>query len=286
MHQSAEQHTVYPVNDPLPTVLCIAGSDSGGGAGIQADLKTVSANGGYAFCAISALTAQNSAGIHHIAPTELASLEAQIDAVINDYSIGAVKVGMLGNGATIELVAKKLDQLASVPVVVDPVLASTSGTALLDVEAIRVLAEQLFPRATLITPNANEASHLTGLVVQSSSQVEAAGQQLLKHGCGAILIKGGHLAGDEATDYLITKKGTQVFSNPREANKNTHGTGCTLSAAIATGLATGLGLEQAIDRAKRYVTQAIRFGLPLGSHAGPTDHFFALRNTRTEQTQD
>ena len=231
------------MSDTLPTVLCIAGSDSGGGAGIQADLKTVSANGGYAFCAISALTAQNSTGIQHIAPTELASLEAQIDAVISDYSIGAVKIGMLGSRAAIELVAAKLDELATVPVVVDPVLASTSGTTLQDVEAISPLTERLFPRANLITPNAEEASHLTGLPVQTPAEVETAGQQLLEHGCGAVLIKGGHLAGPEASDYLFTAqrtqttqrtqtartaqrtqttRGKQVFSSPRETNKNTH----------------------------------------------------------------
>ena len=204
------------MNNTLPTVLCIAGSDSGAGAGIQADLKTISAMGGYGFCAISALTAQNSKGIHHIALTDLNSLDAQIDAVLSDYPIGAVKIGMLGSEGAIELVAKKLNRI-DVPVVIDPVLVSTSGTPLLDNSAIGALTGQLFPKALLITPNSNEASYLTGLEVRSAADVEAAGQKLLELGCSTVLIKGGHLSEAEATDYLITVQSTRPFNAPREA---------------------------------------------------------------------
>jgi hydroxymethylpyrimidine/phosphomethylpyrimidine kinase len=256
----------------------IAGSDSGGGAGIQADLKTFSALGVYGASVITALTAQNTrgvTGIHDVPPDFIA---AQIDAVFSDLAVDAVKIGMLSQPATIRAVADGLRRHNQTNVVLDPVMIAASGDRLLASEAIAVLREVLIPRALIVTPNLPEAAVLLDApVAKTENEMRQQGERLLALGPRAVLVKGGHGEGAESVDFLIEKGNTTRFSAPRIATANTHGTGCTLSSAIAAGLAKGLDLPEAVRQAKAYVTAAIGASdrLAIGHGHGPTHHFHA-----------
>jgi hydroxymethylpyrimidine/phosphomethylpyrimidine kinase len=251
-------------------VLTIAGSDSGGGAGIEADVKTISALGGYAMTAITALTAQNTLGVAgvHALPPEFVKLT--IETVLADLGVDAVKLGMLANEAIIRVVGAVLP--ACVPVVLDPVMVATSGAVLLPDGAITALRECLIPRATLITPNLPEAGKLTGLPVASEDEQIAAGRALIGMGAKAALIKGGHGSAELLTDFLVTETSVEAISLPRIATRNTHGTGCTLASAIATGLAQGMTLTDAVNRARKYLQEAIRTAPGFGAGHGPINH--------------
>ncbi len=268
------------MSDHLGRVLIIAGSDSGGGAGVQADIKTVTALGGYAATAITAITVQNTLGVQavHGLPPDL--VEAQALAVLSDIGADAFKIGMLGDAAMVEAVARILDGAPGVPAVVDPVMIAKGGAALLADGAIAALRRLMIPRAALLTPNAPEAAALTGLVVETTDDLRRAGETLLALGAAAVLMKGGHVAGDTVTDVLMTPGGETTFSGPRIETRHTHGTGCTLSSACAAGLAEGLPLEQAVGRAWGYTAEAIRRAPGLGGGHGPLDHGWPLRGDR------
>ena len=263
----------------IPVALTIAGSDSSGGAGIQADLKTFSALGVYGSSAITAITAQNTLGVRgvHAIPSEMVA--AQIAAVVSDLPVGAIKLGMLFSA---EIAAATADQLATaphIPVVLDPVMIATSGDRLMQDDAVEIIIARLFPRAALITPNLSEAAFLARQpVARNEAEMEAQGRLLLKRGAQAVLIKGGHGTGAESVDLLVRENGVTRFSSPRIATINTHGTGCTLSAAIAAKLAWNTPLEEAIRAAKTYLSGAILAAQDwkLGHGAGPVQHFYAL----------
>jgi hydroxymethylpyrimidine/phosphomethylpyrimidine kinase len=254
----------------------IAGSDSGGGAGIQADLKTFSALGVYGASVIAALTAQNTRGVSgiHDVPPEFVS--AQIDAVFSDFDVAAVKIGMLSNGAVIAAVADGLTRHAARNVVLDPVMVATSGDRLLDAAAIDTLRTKLFPIATIITPNLPEAAALLDApIAKDENEMRAQAERLLALGAKAVLIKGGHGNGAEAVDLLVEANGFMRLAAPRLPTRNTHGTGCTLSSAIAAGLARESTLPDAVRAAKDYVTAAIAAAdrLNIGHGHGPVHHF-------------
>ena len=262
--------------------LTIAGSDSSGGAGIQADLKTFSAFGVYGASAVTALTAQNTRGVHGVHAVPPAFVVAQIDAVLSDLSVGAIKTGMLATRDIVEAVALRLAASPTIPVVVDPVMVATSGDSLLDPVAIESVRGQLIPRALLITPNLPEAARLLGAAeAVSEQQMAEQARALLALGCRAVLLKGGHGAGNESIELLAQATGISRFARPRVATTATHGTGCTLSAAIAALLASGAGLEAAVERAKTYVWMALDAGrdLGVGRGTGPVDHLYAIRRT-------
>ena len=260
-----------------PVALTIAGSDSGGGAGIQADLKAMEANGVFGTSALAAVTAQNTeevAEAHTLPPSLVA---AQIDAVADDMDVEAAKTGMLSAPEIIETVANRVQAHGLFPFVVDPVMISKTGFKLLQDDAIETLIEELLPLATVVTPNVHEAEHLTDVSIETPDDLRTAAEMLLDYGPDAVLAKGGHLEGaDEAIDVLVTADAERSFAAPRIDTRHTHGTGCTYASAIAANLASGHELEPAVDRAKRYVTGAIRHALPLGHGRGPTNHFFHL----------
>ncbi len=259
-------------------VLIVAGSDSGGGAGIQADLKTVTALGGYAATAITALTAQNTRGVFGIVGVEPAFIAQQMQLVLEDIGADCIKTGMLHNAAVIETVVETLDREAvGIPVVVDPVMFAKGGDCLLDPAARDTLIERLLPRAAVITPNVREAEALSGLAIRQPDDLAAAARRLLERGPAAVLVKGGHLAGDTVTDWLVWRSGEEAFTAPRAISRNTHGTGCTLASAIATGLAQGLALTVAVERALAYVREAIRTAPGLGKGCGPLNHGHTMR---------
>jgi len=258
--------------------LTIAGSDSSGGAGIQADLKTFAALEVYGASVITALTAQNTQGVKavHMVPPDVVA--AQMRAVAVDLDVGAVKIGMLGTAAIIAAVAKGLDDFARVPLVLDPVMVAASGDPLLDEDAVDALGQALIPRATLITPNLAEGAALLGEgIARSEAEMTAQARRLLALGAEAVLLKGGHGEGPEAVDILIDGDGEMRLAAPRVPTRNTHGTGCTLSAAIAAELAKGASLRQAVAAAKSYVTAAIGAAdqLQIGKGRGPVHHFHA-----------
>jgi hydroxymethylpyrimidine/phosphomethylpyrimidine kinase len=251
-------------------VLVIAGSDSGGGAGIQADIKTAMALGAYATTAITALTAQNTLGVHGVLPVPPAFLRLQIETVLADIGADAVKTGMLGDAATIELVAELTP--AGLPFVLDPVMVAKGGARLLASDAVAALIRVLLPRATLVTPNAPEAEALTGMAIPDVAAMHRAAEALLVMGAPAVLLKGGHMPGEIVTDLLVTRGGTEIFQNPRLPTRHTHGTGCTLATAIAAGLAQGMALSPAVARARSYVQAAIATAPGLGAGSGPLNH--------------
>ncbi|WP_291686276.1 bifunctional hydroxymethylpyrimidine kinase/phosphomethylpyrimidine kinase [Bradyrhizobium sp.] len=259
-----------------PIALTIAGSDSSGGAGIQADLKSFAALGVYGASVITALTAQNTRGVTGIHQVPADFVTAQIDAVFSDLAVDAVKIGMVAQLATIDVIAAGLERWQPKHVVLDPVMVATSGDRLLAADAVEALRTKLIPRASLITPNLPEAAALLDEpVAASEAQIEGQGRRLLAMGCPAVLIKGGHGQGAESTDYLVTGNGTVALAAPRIATQNTHGTGCSLSSAIAAGLAKGEDMETAVRNAKAWVSAAIsaadRFSVGLGH--GPIHHF-------------
>ena len=254
-------------------VLIVAGSDSGGGAGIQADIKTVTALGGYAATAITALTAQNTTGVYAIEEVPVAFIARQIDVVLDDIGADAIKTGMLHRPAVIEAVARSLpDPAADIPLVVDPVMVAKGGASLLTEDAHRTLSDLLLPRARVVTPNAPEAARLAGIEVRTLDDMRRAADIILGLGSQAVLIKGGHLEGPEITDLLIDDGAETVFTGPRIETRHTHGTGCTTASAIATGLAQGLALNESVAAARAYVLQAIRTAPGYGAGHGPLNH--------------
>ncbi|AMB47790.1 MULTISPECIES: bifunctional hydroxymethylpyrimidine kinase/phosphomethylpyrimidine kinase [Methylobacteriaceae] len=261
--------------------LTIAGSDSSGGAGIQADLKTFAALRVYGASVITALTAQNTRGVQAIHDVPADFVAAQIDSVFSDLAVGAVKIGMLSRPETIRAVAEGLRRHApGIPVVLDPVMVATSGDRLISQEAVEILRIELMPLATVVTPNLPEAATLLDEEEAGhENEAVAQGRRLLARGARAVIIKGGHGEGRESVDHLIAADGTlRRFAAPRIETRNSHGTGCTLSAAVAAGLARGQGLAEAVGGAKTYVTGAIRAAdtVPVGHGHGPLHHFFAL----------
>ena len=259
-----------------PIALTIAGSDSSGGAGIQADLKTFAALGVYGASAITALTAQNTKGVSgiHLVPADFVT--AQMDAVFSDLDVKAVKIGMVAQLATVDAIVAGLKRWSPGHIVLDPVMVATSGDRLLAADAIEALRTRLIPRASLITPNLPEAAALLGEpVAASEAAIESQGKRLLALGCPAVLIKGGHAQGAESIDYLVVATGAIALAAPRIATRNTHGTGCSLSSAIAAGLAKGEEMETAVRHAKAWVSLAIAAAdrLGVGHGNGPIHHF-------------
>lgn len=259
-------------------VLIIAGSDSGGGAGIQADIKTVSMLDAYAATAVTALTAQNTEGVFGILPIPPDFIRQQIEVVLDDIGADAVKTGMLHDAAVIETIAAVVqERAAGIPLVVDPVMVAKSGARLIDPDALDALKGLLIARADILTPNLPEAEILCGTTIGNIAQMQAAGETLRALGCRAVLVKGGHLSGDTVSDVLVTAEGARVWESPRLVTRHTHGTGCTLASAIAAGLAQGLDVESAVDRARAYVQHAIASAPGLGRGNGPLDHAHPLR---------
>jgi hydroxymethylpyrimidine/phosphomethylpyrimidine kinase len=258
-------------------VLVLAGSDSGGGAGIQADIKTITALGGYAATAITAVTVQNTLGVTGVHPIPLDIVEAQARAVLDDIGADALKTGMLGDAAMVELVSRILDSAKGVPAVIDPVMVAKGGASLLAGQAVSALKSLMIPRATLLTPNAPEAAVLTGLSVETTDDLRRAGEALLELGAQAVLMKGGHVAGDRVVDLLITRHGETAFEGERIDTRHTHGTGCTLASACATGLAQGLTLTESVARAWNYVHEAMLRAPGFGAGHGPLDHGWVVR---------
>ncbi len=262
----------------IPTALTIAGSDSGGGAGIQADLKTFAALGVYGTCAITAITAQNTVGVICAEALQADLVTAQIEAVAGDIEIHATKTGMLSNAAIVEAVAAAIHELELPLVVVDPVMVAKSGDRLLDTDAVVALRIELLPKAMVVTPNLPEAEVLAGMRIVSDRDVREAARVI--HGLGprAVIIKGGHREGVDVVDLLFDGHQFLEFHTPRIDTRNTHGTGCTFAAAVAASLATGASLASATELAQQYVAGAIRHGLAIGKGHGPLDHFWRGRS--------
>lgn len=261
----------------MKTALSIAGSDSCGGAGIQADIKTMTLNGVYAMSAITAMTAQNTTGVRAIEDSSPLFLQEQIDAVFEDIFPDAVKIGMVSSADLIKVIADRLKHFKAKNVVVDPVMVATSGSSLIKTDAVATLEKELFPIATLITPNIPEAEVLTGMTVTSKDDMVKAAEKLsAAYGC-AVLIKGGHGIND-ATDLLYEQWQAKWFEGKRINNPNTHGTGCTLSSAIAANLAKGFSLFDSVYKAKEYITGALSAMLDLGHGSGPMDHAFDVNS--------
>ncbi len=264
-------------------LLVIAGSDSSGGAGIQADIKTATALGAYAMTAVTSVTVQNTQGVHAIHPIPANIVRAQIVSVLEDIGADAIKIGMLGSSEVIRAVAQTLVTYArGIPLVVDPVMEAKGGASLLEDEAANTLMVSLFPLATIITPNAPEAARLTGLPVETVADCVQAGQSLLATGVQSVLVKGGHLEGETVTDVLISQDSAQRLTAPRLKTTSTHGTGCTLASAIAVGLAQGLPLIDSIRRARSYVQEAIRTAPGFGHGHGPLNHMHPFSRPNTD----
>ena len=261
----------------MDVVLSIAGSDSSAGAGIQADLKAIAACGGYGVTALTAITAQNTRGVQASAPVGTTLLRQQLESLFSDVRIGAAKTGMLANAEQVQTVADFLRRHKLVNLVVDPVMVSTSGALLLENDAIEVMRRELLPLATVVTPNRHELAVLADQAIDNMDEAVTAARQLIANGVSAVLITGGHFDESEAADLLVTSQSTQRFAARRVATLHTHGTGCTLSAALATYLAHGLALADAVAAAKGYVTEALRDAIALGQGHGPTDHFYYMR---------
>lgn len=265
------------MREKMRTALSIAGSDSSGGAGIQADMKTMSAHGIYAMTAITALTAQNTTGVTSILESTPAFLADQLDAVFTDIFPDAVKIGMVSNAALIHVIAQKLTQYGARHIVVDPVMVATSGSRLMQTEALEALRGELLPLVEVVTPNIPEAEVLSGMEIHSAADMERAARHISQtHSC-AVLLKGGHNLND-ANDLLYRNGTLEWFHGRRIDNPNTHGTGCTLSSAIASNLACGMELTDAVARAKAYISGALAAMLDLGKGSGPMNHLFDLKS--------
>ncbi len=265
----------------IKKILTIAGSDSGGGAGIQADLKTITLLGGYGLSVVTALTAQNTCGVSAIQQLPQSFISAQIDSVLSDIGADAIKTGMLARSEIIEIVAKKIKQYGIKKVIVDPVMFSKNGDPLLSEDGRVTLIKKLFPLATIVTPNLLEASILTDLKIKEIDDMKEASKKIYRFGPQAVLIKGGHLKGDLAIDLLYDGKGFHEFCAKRIDSKNTHGTGCTFASAIATYLAMGETLNEAIRKSKDFITLAIKYGLNIGKGNGPLNQFaFILKEIK------
>ncbi len=259
-------------------VLIAAGSDSGGGAGIQADIKAVTALGGFAATAITALTAQNTRGVFGVQGVAPEFIQRQMRVVLEDIGADAIKTGMLHTAEVIGAVCEVIEAEAEdMYLVVDPVMVATSGDSLLDAGAEKVLAERLIPLATVLTPNVPEAERLSGLTIESPDDMRRAGDKLLALGPDAVLLKGGHIKGKSVIDLLMTEDSVETFASPRIETRHTHGTGCTLASAIATGLAQDLPLSEAVARARDYLHEAIRTAPGYGAGHGPVNHGHTVR---------
>ncbi len=268
----------------MKTALTIAGSDSCGGAGIQADIKTMTMNGVYAMSAITALTAQNTTGVRAIMEASPEFLAQQLDAVFEDIFPDAVKIGMVSSSGLVEVIAEKLTFYKAKNIVADPVMVATSGSALIKTDAIKTLAEKVFPIAAVITPNIPEAQVLSGLDINNKDDMQRAAQKIFESfGC-AVLLKGGHSVND-ASDLLCSENGFEWFEGKRIDNPNTHGTGCTLSSAIASNLAKGFSLSESVRRAKDYISGALAAQLDLGRGSGPMAHAFCLDTMFAKEKQ-
>lgn len=266
--------------DSLGRVLIIAGSDSGGGAGIQGDIKTVTCLGAYAATAITALTAQNTQGVFGIHDVPESFIAQQIALVADDIGVDAFKTGMLSTAGVISTVATSIQPyIAHAPLVLDPVMFAKGGAALLQPDAIANLRALLIPLATLVTPNIPEAEHLAGITIETPDDMKRAAEIILSLGCAGVLIKGGHLeGGDQVTDILLGDTGFEVFTSPRLNTPHTHGTGCTLASAIAAGLSQKMPLSSAVQRARDYVLKAIEQAPGLGHGHGPLYHMHTIKN--------
>ena len=261
----------------MKTALTIAGSDSCGGAGIQADIKTMTMNGVYAMSAITALTAQNTTGVRSIMEASPEFLAQQLDAVFEDIFPDAVKIGMVSSSGLVQVIADKLCEYKAKNIIADPVMVATSGSALIKTDAIKTLTEKILPIAALVTPNIPEAQVLSGLDIKNKDDMQRAGEKIFaSYGC-AVLLKGGHSLSD-ANDYLCDGSRGEWLRGRRIDNPNTHGTGCTLSSAIAANLAKGYALADAVLRAKQYLSGALAAMLDLGSGSGPMNHAFDLHS--------
>ena len=268
----------------MRTALTIAGSDSSGGAGIQADIKTMMANGVFAMSAITALTAQNTTGVETILNATPEFLGQELDCIFTDIYPDAVKIGMVSDKELICMIAAKLKQYDAKNVVVDPVMVATSGARLISEDAIETLKAELFPLAKILTPNIPETEELTGMKITSAADMEAAAKKISETYHCAVLCKGGHKLND-ANDLLWSEGKGRWFSGKRIDNPNTHGTGCTLSSAIASNLAKGFDLETSVERAKDYISGALAAMLDLGKGSGPMDHGFAIDNEYTREAK-
>lgn len=264
----------------MKTALTIAGSDSSGGAGIQADIKTMTAHRVYAMSAVTALTAQNTTGVAAVMESTPGFLASQLDSIFTDIFPDAVKIGMVSSAGIINVIAEKLKEYKAVNIVLDPVMVATSGAKLISDTAIDTLKTALIPIASVITPNIPEAEVLTGMKISSAEDMEKAAKAIYEsYGC-SVLIKGGHSLND-ANDYLYSESGGKWFMGERINNPNTHGTGCTLSSAIASNLALGFDIPASVQRAKKYLSGALSAMLDLGKGSGPMDHAFAIKNEFT-----
>ncbi|MGE4527878.1 MAG: bifunctional hydroxymethylpyrimidine kinase/phosphomethylpyrimidine kinase [Rhodospirillaceae bacterium] len=259
-------------------VLIVAGSDSGGGAGIQADIKAVTALNGFAMTAVTALTAQNTLGVHGIHAVPVPFIQQQMRVVLDDLGADVIKTGMLASAEVIRGIAECLDAAApGIPLVVDPVMVAKGGAPLLESDAVRTLKAELLPRALLITPNLPEAEALTGLAITGEAEMLEAAKRLLEMGPKAVLVKGGHMEGRLAVDLLLTAGGPSRFADPRIDTRHSHGTGCTLASAIACGIAQGLALPDAVARARAYVRRALETAPGFGRGNGPLNHAHTVR---------
>lgn len=261
-----------------PVALTIAGSDSGGGAGIQADIKTFSSLGVFGTSAITAITAQNTQGVRGIQAISPEILRGQIEAILEDFIVDAVKIGMLHNKEAVKVVAETLPYFRHSSIILDPVMISTSGSHLLEDDAIQAIIDELFPQATLLTPNIPETEYLSGIKIHSEADVLLAARKLRKKGCNALLIKGGHIPGVETVDWLFIDENDPIrLASPTVETFNTHGTGCTLSSAIAAYRALGHSLVEAVRLAKDYINNALVQGanVRIGKGHGPVNHFFS-----------
>lgn len=260
----------------MKQVLTIAGSDSGAGAGIQADLKAMAANGVFGLSVITSITAQNTKGVSAVFDLPVSIIEAQLDAIFDDFAVGAVKTGMLSSAEIVQAVSRKLRQYKTEVLVVDPVMVAKSGHALLQPDAVESVKTALLPLALVVTPNVLEAERLSGIRIQSLADARQAAKGIHKLGCKNVLIKGGHLLAEKGTDLLYDGRFFHVLKGEYIDTPHTHGTGCTFASAIAAQLAKGSALPEAVQTAKAYTTEAIRHGLALGHGKGPTDHFYFL----------
>lgn len=268
-----------------PRVLTIAGSDSGGGAGIQADLKTFAALGAYGMSAITAITAQNTLGVTAVAEVPLEAISDQIEAVVTDIGIDAVKTGMLSSLDIVACVAESVERFELAPLVVDPVMVAATGAQLLQDDAVESVRRRLVPLATVVTPNVPEAEVLTGIEIESIDDMELVGGELLMMGAGAAVVKGGHLDDESGrvTDVLVTRNGVKHITSFRIETTSNHGTGCTFASAIAAHLAHGLALDESVDLAQRYVWQAMANAQSIGQGNGPLNHMYAHRYDPSDQ---
>ncbi|KAA5802447.1 bifunctional hydroxymethylpyrimidine kinase/phosphomethylpyrimidine kinase [Alkalicaulis satelles] len=266
---------------PRGRVLVIAGSDSSGGAGIQADIKTVTALGGYAATAITAVTVQSTEGVSAVHPVPADVIQGQIGAVLGDIGADCIKTGMIASAGVLDAVLQAIAEQGgqTIPLIADPVMVAASGARLVDDSALEAMKTRLLPRAALVTPNIPEAEALTGLTISDIDDQRAAGEAMLKQGAGAALVKGGHGEGADVIDILVTRKGVRLFTRPRLKTRHTHGTGCTLASGIAALMAQGLPLDRAVEAAGDYLHEAIRQAPGLGKGSGPVHHGWTVQRS-------